>query len=70
MSDESRSFHFGKSEWAADVTRVVMAMLNRVIRYLEREFLSNFKNSKIVLLRPTMSFMLAQTPDPTTLKVD
>lgn len=38
-------------------------------RYLEREFLTGYKNSKIVLLRPTMSFMLAQTADSRTLKV-
>ena len=37
-------------------------------RYLEREYLSQHKNSHIVLLRPSMSFMLTQTPDPLTLK--
>ncbi|MCJ1258369.1 hypothetical protein MMC24_006202 [Lignoscripta atroalba] len=36
--------------------------------YLEREFLSQYKNAHIVLLRPSMSFMLMQTPDPLTLK--
>lgn len=36
--------------------------------YLEREYLINFKHSHIVLLRPTMSFMLMQTPDPRTIK--
>ncbi|KIW42430.1 hypothetical protein, variant 2 [Exophiala oligosperma] len=36
--------------------------------YLEREYLVNFKHSHIVLLRPTMSFMLMQTPDPRTIK--
>jgi len=36
--------------------------------YLEREYLPNFKLSRIVLLRPTMSFMLMQTPDPRTIK--
>ena len=37
-------------------------------RYLEREFLIQYKAAKIVLLRPSMSFMLMQTPDPMTLK--
>jgi len=36
--------------------------------YLEREYLTNFKHSHIVLLRPTMSFMLMQTPDPRTIQ--
>ncbi|MCJ1269562.1 hypothetical protein MMC22_009454 [Lobaria immixta] len=36
--------------------------------YLEREFISRHKNSHIVLLRPSMSFMLIQTPDPLTLR--
>ncbi len=38
-------------------------------RYLEREYLTNYRHSHIVLLRPTMSFMLMQTPDPRTIKV-
>ncbi|OJD11304.1 hypothetical protein AJ78_07898, partial [Emergomyces pasteurianus Ep9510] len=37
-------------------------------RYLEREFLVNYKTANIVLLRPSMSFMLLQTPDPRTLR--
>ena len=37
-------------------------------RYLEREHLSQYPNANIVLLRPSMSFMLIQTPNPTTLK--
>ncbi|ODH12802.1 hypothetical protein ACO22_07901 [Paracoccidioides brasiliensis] len=36
--------------------------------YLEREYLANYKNANIVLLRPSMSFMLLQTPDPSTLR--
>ncbi|KAI1614104.1 sentrin-specific cysteine protease [Exophiala viscosa] len=36
--------------------------------YLEHEYLTNFKHSRIILLRPTMSFMLMQTPDPRTIK--
>jgi len=31
--------------------------------YLEREFLTSYKNSKIILLRPSMSFMIGVTPD-------
>ncbi len=37
-------------------------------RYLEREKLSQFGNANVVLLRPSMCFMLMQTPDPQTLK--
>jgi sentrin-specific protease 8 len=37
-------------------------------RYLEREKLSRYPRANIVLLRPSMSFMLMQTPDPLTLK--
>ncbi len=37
-------------------------------RYLEREYLKQYKNANIVLLRPSMSFMLMQTRDPLTLK--
>ncbi|TID27802.1 60S ribosomal protein [Venturia nashicola] len=36
--------------------------------YLEREKLINFPRAHIVLLRPSMSFMLLQTPDALTLK--
>ncbi|KAI9749962.1 MAG: GTPase-activating protein [Chaenotheca gracillima] len=36
--------------------------------YLEREELSQYPNCNIVLLRPSMAFMLMQTPDPLTLK--
>ncbi|OAT13959.1 Ulp1 protease, variant 2 [Blastomyces gilchristii SLH14081] len=36
--------------------------------YLEREFLVNYQSANIVLLRPSMSFMLLQTPDPRTLR--
>ena len=41
----------------------------KVDRYLEREYLTNFKHSHIVLLRPAMAFMLMQTPDPRDIKV-
>lgn len=37
-------------------------------RYLEREELRKYPSSHIVLLRPSMAFMLMQTPDPLTLK--
>lgn len=40
----------------------------RIGRYLEREFLIKYPTSHIILLRPSMSFMLLQTPDPLTLK--
>ncbi|KAL4949562.1 hypothetical protein BDW69DRAFT_197990 [Aspergillus filifer] len=36
--------------------------------YLEREFLSKYKSSDIVLLRPSMSFMILQTPNPHSLR--
>ncbi|OKL61693.1 hypothetical protein UA08_02397 [Talaromyces atroroseus] len=36
--------------------------------YLEHEYLSKFEHSNIILLRPSMSFMLLQTPDPRTLR--
>ncbi|KAF7591338.1 hypothetical protein BBP40_001662 [Aspergillus hancockii] len=36
--------------------------------YLEREFLVNYKSSHIVLLRPSMSFMILQTPNPHSLR--
>lgn len=39
-----------------------------VPRYLEREDLTAFPKASIVLLRPSMSFMLMQTPDPLSLK--
>jgi hypothetical protein len=37
-------------------------------RYLEHEFLTSYKHSNIVLLRPSMAMMLMQTPDPRTIK--
>ncbi|CAI7655903.1 unnamed protein product [Penicillium pancosmium] len=36
--------------------------------YLEHEVLAKQKSSNIVLLRPSMSFMILQTPNPHTLK--
>ena len=37
-------------------------------RYLEWEFLIHYKASNIILLRPSMSFLLLQTPDPLSLR--
>lgn len=37
-------------------------------RYLEREELTAFPKASIVLLRPSMAFMLMTTPDPLSLK--
>jgi len=45
-----------------------ISQLMRRARYLEREELKKFPQSHIVLLRPSMAFMLMQTPDPLTLK--
>ncbi|KAL9595212.1 MAG: hypothetical protein Q9219_006578 [cf. Caloplaca sp. 3 TL-2023] len=36
--------------------------------YLEHEHLAHFRGAQIILLRPSMSFMLVQTPDPLTLR--
>ncbi|KAL8990974.1 MAG: hypothetical protein Q9177_000494 [Variospora cf. flavescens] len=36
--------------------------------YLEREHLAHYHGAHIVLLRPSMSFMLIQTPNPLTLR--
>ncbi|EYE93216.1 Ulp1 protease family protein [Aspergillus ruber CBS 135680] len=36
--------------------------------YLEREFLVQYNTSNIVLLRPSMSFMILQTPNPLSLR--
>ncbi len=42
--------------------------LSFIDRFLEQEYLKPFPRSNIVLLRPSMSFMLIQTPDPLTLR--
>ncbi|GJP94273.1 hypothetical protein AnigIFM60653_007299 [Aspergillus niger] len=36
--------------------------------YLEHEFLVQYRSSNIVLLRPSMSFMILQTPNPHSLR--
>ncbi|PGG99057.1 hypothetical protein GX51_06474 [Blastomyces parvus] len=51
-----------KTEWLTDN---VIAFWEE---YLEREFLVNYQSANIVLLRPSMSFMLLQTADPRTLR--
>jgi hypothetical protein len=50
------------------ITPVVSGLRLIRLRYLEHEFLSRFKHSNIVLLRPSMTFMLLQTPDPRTVR--
>ena len=50
------------------VSSILINKLTNLHRYLEREYLTEYKSSNIVLLRPSMSFMLMQTPDPRTLK--
>lgn len=37
-------------------------------RYLEHEYLMKSDRTNIILLRPSMSFMLLQTPDPRTVR--
>jgi sentrin-specific protease 8 len=45
-----------------------LSLLTISYRYLEREELTSFPKASIVLLRPSMSFMLMNSPDPLTLK--
>lgn len=51
-----------KDDWLTDNTIAFWE------EYLEREQLCRFPSSNIVLLRPSMAFMLMQTPNPLTLK--
>jgi len=51
-----------KDDWLTDNTIAFWE------EYLEREQLSQYPSSNIVLLRPSMAFMLMQTKDPLTLK--
>lgn len=51
-----------KNDWLTDNT------ISFWEEYLEREELRKYPSSNIVLLRPSMAFMLMQTPDPLTLK--
>ena len=57
--------HFSPNIDAISSSRATLTMS---VRYLEREYLINYPKAHIVLLRPSMSFMLMQTPDPLTLK--
>ncbi|PBP22652.1 ulp1 protease family protein, partial [Diplocarpon rosae] len=69
-----------KNDWLTDNVRSLRVTLTIAfweeynlspaifIRYLEREELRRYPSSHIVLLRPSMAFMLMQTPDPLTLK--
>ena len=57
---------YGVPVWSTPNGRRADADSNR---YLEREFLATYQNSRIVLLRPAMSFMLLQTPDPRVIAV-
>ncbi|OBT77851.1 hypothetical protein VF21_03283 [Pseudogymnoascus sp. 05NY08] len=51
-----------KDDWLTDNT------ISFWEEYLEREQLSQYPTSHIVLLRPSMAFMLMQTPNPHTLR--
>lgn len=50
-----------KNDWLSDNTIAFWE------EWLEREFLVQYPSSNIVLLRPSMAFMLMQTPNPLTL---
>ena len=60
-----RQSHSGKS---SPLKSIVLRPLAYLSRYLEREELNAFPKASIVLLRPSMSFMLMQTADPLSLK--
>jgi len=51
-----------KNDWLSDNTIAFWE------EWLEREHLVQYPSSHIVLLRPSMAFMLMQTPNPLTLK--
>ncbi|KAI1000991.1 hypothetical protein K3495_g7207 [Podosphaera aphanis] len=51
-----------KNDWLTDNTIAFWE------EYLEREQLSKYPSAHIVLLRPSMAFMLMQTPNPLTIK--
>ena len=61
-----RAYHSGKST-APPFPPVSPHLTTPIRRYLEREYLTHVTNANIVLLRPSMSFMLMQTPNPLTL---
>lgn len=64
LTSAYRPSHSGKSTSPLSLTHHPLTQS----RYLEREQLSKYPSSHIVLLRPSMAFMLMQTPDPLTLK--
>ncbi|KAF4631720.1 hypothetical protein G7Y89_g6407 [Cudoniella acicularis] len=64
-----------KNDWLTDNAssltlqlRVHLIRATNSSRYLEREELRKYPSSHIVLLRPSMAFMLMQTANPLTLK--
>lgn len=68
-----------KNDWLTDNVLLSLYTINTSLltttkaiafweEYLEREELSAFPQAQIVLLRPSMSFMLMSTPDPLTLR--
>jgi sentrin-specific protease 8 len=64
LTKNLRSSHFGKSTITHLTSRPTP---NTSYRYLEREHLSVYPKTHIILLRPSMSFMLLQTPEPQTI---
>jgi sentrin-specific protease 8 len=64
-TDHSRQSPSGKSPFSHLPHRPVLIISHR---YLEREELTSFPKASIVLLRPSMSYMLMNSPDPLTLK--
>jgi sentrin-specific protease 8 len=65
MANDFRQSHFGKSPYIAIYGTPVLTTRTR---YLEREELTGFPKASIVLLRPSMSYMLMNSADPLTLK--
>lgn len=72
-----RWYHSGKSTFKLDAGDFVALHLKPIIfftdeeigqRYLEHEHLSKYSQANIILLRPSMSFMLLQTSDPLSLR--
>lgn len=67
---QTRPSHSGKSKTKYSKNPSHISRHTDTIRhrYLEREELTHFPKAQIVLLRPSMSFMLMQTKDPLTLR--
>lgn len=66
-----------KNDWLTDnvsdsTSQWIRADMQQIIsfweEYLERHYLAEHRSSHIVLLRPSMSFMILQTPDPRSLR--